>query len=356
MEGRDVTVLQSMLLLLEYPVGKLDGYYGTQTQDAVIAFQKDHNIPADGTVGPITKQKLITILSDIPDRSDFRIYDRLIATGTSYEVSPFFAEGQSHEFTISSDSPHISIDGITITGLSSGSAEVYAECDGRKTSFFFSIRDGSEIDTRVGDAKNANNLGLGLRSRLKGLESYSGDLNSLVLLAGDCFLDERLFMTDFDDRFAGKNIYSVALAGSMAEQWLGLIPKISRYQPVSMVFAAGINEIRHGKTVLHLIGKLEELFGMIHEYMPETTIYWWNILPHFGTDEEYWKIAAVNAAIQEYSEQDDRLVVVDCYTEVTDKNGVAEPSLYRDAIHPNSAGYDRLFRKTCEAGLKIPEK
>ena len=263
MEGRDVTALQSMLLKLEYLKGEADGHFGPQTQAAVIAFQKAHNVPpSEGIVDPATRQALIYVVNELPDLNDYRINDRLLETGTSYTISPAFVEEGSQDFRLYTDSPHVAIDGLTITALSSGHAELHIENEKHKTSFFYTIRDASEIAARIGEIKNCNNLGIGLNSRIKKLASYSGDLNNLVFLAGDCFFDERLYLTDFETRFAGKNIFSIALSGSTSEQWLNCIPRVSRYQPVSMVLTAGINDIRHKRTTAFTIEKLKELFGV----------------------------------------------------------------------------------------------
>lgn len=52
--GDDVIELQSTLSILKYKPGMTDGIYGVKTAFAVIQFQKDNGIVADGIVGPIT--------------------------------------------------------------------------------------------------------------------------------------------------------------------------------------------------------------------------------------------------------------------------------------------------------------
>ncbi len=56
--GEGVKQVQRRLLDWGYYKGKVDGYYGVLTQDAVIAFQKKHRITIDGIVGAQTAEKL----------------------------------------------------------------------------------------------------------------------------------------------------------------------------------------------------------------------------------------------------------------------------------------------------------
>lgn len=52
--GPNVKLIQSLLNRIGYPVGTVDGVFGTQTQRAVMAFQRDNGLVADGVVGSRT--------------------------------------------------------------------------------------------------------------------------------------------------------------------------------------------------------------------------------------------------------------------------------------------------------------
>ncbi len=54
MQGNEVRVLQEKLLYLGYTPGKADGIYGPNTMAAVVAFQKNSGLEADGCVGADT--------------------------------------------------------------------------------------------------------------------------------------------------------------------------------------------------------------------------------------------------------------------------------------------------------------
>ena len=57
-EGAEVTRLQKKLQDLGYLAGYADGKFGVETQAAVIAFQKNNNLTADGKAGTATQNKL----------------------------------------------------------------------------------------------------------------------------------------------------------------------------------------------------------------------------------------------------------------------------------------------------------
>lgn len=57
-EGEAVTALQRRLVALGYPVGDVDGHFGTLTRRALVAFQSEHALDADGVAGPATQAAL----------------------------------------------------------------------------------------------------------------------------------------------------------------------------------------------------------------------------------------------------------------------------------------------------------
>lgn len=64
--GVEVTKLQTLLAQNEliYPSGKVTGYFGSLTRNAVIQFQLAANIGVDGIVGPQTRAKINEYISD----------------------------------------------------------------------------------------------------------------------------------------------------------------------------------------------------------------------------------------------------------------------------------------------------
>ena len=58
MSGKEVVDLQNILIGLGYDCGKADGYYGKNVESAVKNFQKDYGLPVDGACGDKTWNKL----------------------------------------------------------------------------------------------------------------------------------------------------------------------------------------------------------------------------------------------------------------------------------------------------------
>ena len=86
--GDEVLNIQSALKNLGYYTGRVDGIYGTATKNAVIAFQRDNGLTADGIVGTAT-MKALGINSDGRgyNSSDYALLARIIsaeARGESY--------------------------------------------------------------------------------------------------------------------------------------------------------------------------------------------------------------------------------------------------------------------------------
>ncbi|MHB8074140.1 glycosyl hydrolase family 18 protein [Desulfosporosinus fructosivorans] len=56
--GSEVQELQRLLVKWGYQPGLIDGIFGVKTEQAVLQFQRDHGLKADGIVGPITWRAL----------------------------------------------------------------------------------------------------------------------------------------------------------------------------------------------------------------------------------------------------------------------------------------------------------
>ncbi len=91
--GQEVRKIQQRLKEWDYYKGSVDGIYGTKTKQAVIKFQKNHGITADGICGSKTLE-LIGLPSGIDkssssySSSDYQLLARLIsaeARGESYK-------------------------------------------------------------------------------------------------------------------------------------------------------------------------------------------------------------------------------------------------------------------------------
>jgi len=66
MSGESVRQLQERLIALKYLAGKADGYYGTDTAEAVYNFQKNNGLVRDGVAGAKTLAALYSVTAAVP--------------------------------------------------------------------------------------------------------------------------------------------------------------------------------------------------------------------------------------------------------------------------------------------------
>ncbi|MGB3653049.1 MAG: peptidoglycan-binding protein [Rivularia sp. (in: cyanobacteria)] len=67
--GAEVTSIQKRLQQLKYFEGKLSGYYGPATRDAIVRFQKAMKLTVDGIVGPNTQQAIDKAIQQLESSS-----------------------------------------------------------------------------------------------------------------------------------------------------------------------------------------------------------------------------------------------------------------------------------------------
>lgn len=107
MAGDDVFALQGRLLELGFKVGRIDGYFGPQTEAGLRDFQRNFGIPADGTCGPATLRALTQLAPMVRGGAPnaMRAQERIRAAGpqlggkivvidpaSSHQLPPEYAE------------------------------------------------------------------------------------------------------------------------------------------------------------------------------------------------------------------------------------------------------------------------
>ena len=75
LRGDDVLLLQQQLNAVGFDPGRIDGIFGPDTETALLTFQRDSGIPADGICGPATIQTLAR-LSHLADGTIAAVRER----------------------------------------------------------------------------------------------------------------------------------------------------------------------------------------------------------------------------------------------------------------------------------------
>lgn len=76
--GETVRQLQQALKDKGYDPGEIDGIFGSRTKQAVLAFQKDNGLAADGIAGPKTLSALGIQASNTNSSSDIYLLARAV--------------------------------------------------------------------------------------------------------------------------------------------------------------------------------------------------------------------------------------------------------------------------------------
>jgi len=98
MNGTDVRLIQQKLKDYNYLEDQVDGVFGPATRSAVVAFQIDAGLEADGIVGAKTLQMIMddrTMSSISRSRSDYRIGYQVAAFAKQFLGVPYVWAGRS---------------------------------------------------------------------------------------------------------------------------------------------------------------------------------------------------------------------------------------------------------------------
>lgn len=206
--------------------------------------------------------------------------------------------------------------------------------------------------------------------RVSGLEQslsmFTHDKNELVIFAGDSFMDERWFFTDFYDRFDGKNAYLAGISSSRASHWKFFGTKLLYpFNPKAVVMHIGTNDIFDGaQSGNDAANSIIDMFEAFHANLPNTTFYWYSIANRIGqADAKKTDILNCNQIMRQYSASNPWLVYMELRNEVSYSNGTPNPDYYKkdpntgsqDNVHLNVKGYDVMQALLENTGLNITE-
>ena len=176
-----------------------------------------------------------------------------------------------------------------------------------------------------------------------------------VVFAGDSFFDPE-FWTDFYGDYSGRNAALIGIGGSRADEWSVLAERLLYpYAPSAVALSIGTNDLGRNESVETVVAELQELFGRIHELLPETQVCWYTLAPRADTTALTERIPAVNAAISEWAQGKEWFTLLDVYTLYLNEDGSVDWSLLKsDRLHPQLTTYDDLYMALLEQAGIVP--
>ncbi len=159
-----------------------------------------------------------------------------------------------------------------------------------------------------------------------------------ILFAGDSYMDfwknryQAAHMADYTTFYANEGI-----GGTVVPQWIQKVSEMSRlYNPRSIVFHIGVNDIDGGASVDTTVANLKTLFESYHELFPEAMIYWNSLIPNTMFPGEIADYYEVNAQVESYAADKDWLIYINQTPSFEKEPGVANPLYFDDGLHLSS--------------------
>jgi lysophospholipase L1-like esterase len=139
--------------------------------------------------------------------------------------------------------------------------------------------------------------------------------------------------------FPGKRVINRGFGGSEIADSTELADRIIfPYEPNTIVFYAGDNDLAAGKSPERVFGDFEAFLKMVHEHLPETRVEYISIKPCPLRWKLKDKVMEVNEKIAAL--KDDKLVFINVYPEMLGEDGKPRPELFlKDGLHPSATCY-----------------
>ena len=147
--------------------------------------------------------------------------------------------------------------------------------------------------------------------------------------------------------------YNCGLGGATAEELLWIVDEgVIKYRPSLVVLMVGINDL--GNTAMaspkEIACHVKELIDVICGNLPDVRVLLWSTLPCVEALRSYHQVPGIrnNDLVRMIFDQERELVrdrnvtFVDVFPEFVDEQNEARTEYYRDGLHLNDTGFDRL--------------
>ena len=251
-------------------------------------------------------------------------------------------------FTYKYDATKLTIDAEknTVKALVAGDVEVTVESEHFADKFTVHAEQVNKNDAcyTVPADFNTRIAGKLAEYRNKGNDGHT------TLFIGDSFFDERWFWTDFNRTYAGKDALIAGVSSSTTYDWEHFTQTfLKNVSPKQIAMHMGTNNVYDDKkSATETVSSLQRMFYLMHDAMPQTHIYWFNISQRSDGGSEIGIVATVNTAMKKWAANREWITLIDTSSKLTN-------DMLRDNVHPKLEYYSVFVNALKDAGAVIED-
>ena len=265
------------------------------------------------------------------------------------ELDYAFSKPERKEaFTYKYDTTKLTIDAEknTVKALVAGDVEVTVESEHFADKFTVHAEQVNKNDAcyTVPADFNTRIAGKLAEYRNKGNDGHT------TLFIGDSFFDERWFWTDFNRTYAGKDALIAGVSSSTTYDWEHFTQTfLKNVSPKQIAMHMGTNNVYDDKkSATETVSSLQRMFYLMHDAMPQTHIYWFNISQRSYDDAKIGIVATVNSAMKKWAANREWITLIDTSSKLT-------TDMLRDNVHPKLEYYSVFVNALKDAGVVIED-
>jgi len=162
--------------------------------------------------------------------------------------------------------------------------------------------------------------------------------------------------SDLDKSFPDFSVINRGFGGSTTPEVNFYLNRIViPYKPKIVVLYSGSNDIAAGRTPEQVFADFKTFVKEVHTTLPQTKVFYISIHTPPGRVKLRASNQRANKLIAEECAKTPKLTFVNVEDLMVTKDGLPNPELYRDALHPNAKGYE-LWKKRLTPLLREKEK
>ncbi len=185
---------------------------------------------------------------------------------------------------------------------------------------------------------------------LKSKYEKDGNDGNTTLFIGDSFFDVRYFWTDFYRTYAGKDALCFGISSTTSYDWEIFTESFLKYTaPKNIVMHIGTNNVYDDKNSANeAVSALQRMFLVMHEELPNTKIYWFNISQRSYGNDEISKVFSVNSEMKSWCENRSWLTYIDTSSKLTN-------DMLKDNVHPKLENYSVFVNALKSTDIEIAD-